>query len=416
MIKKIRFEQIRKGMYIHELCASWMSSPFWQKSFLIENQAMIDKIRKAGIQEAWIDTTKGCDVLVVSEAVEAKEPDPEPEVETEVAPEPRVPYDTITSVSMDAEMGRAAQIVGKSKTAVFSMFSEARMGKAIEAEQAMPLVEEIANSVMRNPGALIGLARLKTADDYTYMHSVAVCALMIALARQLKLNDDETREAGLAGLLHDIGKMAVPAEILNKPGKLTDEEFVSIKEHPGAGYEMLLEAKGVGQIALDVCLHHHEKMDGTGYPKGLKGDQISLYAKMGAVCDVYDAITSNRPYKAGWCPAESLKKMSEWARGHFDETVFQAFVRSIGIYPVGTLVKLQSGRLGVVVEQQIGKSLLLPKVRAFFSTQSLAYISPVLLDLSAPGNRDKIVSREDASTWGLKDIDRFWLGDAAGPQ
>jgi hypothetical protein len=137
---------------------------------------------------------------------------------------------------------------------------------------------------------------------------------------------------------------------------------------------------------------------------------------MGAVCDVYDAITSNRPYKAGWCPAESLKKMSEWARGHFDETVFQAFVRSIGIYPVGTLVKLQSGRLGVVVEQQIGKSLLLPKVRAFFSTQSMAYISPVLLDLSAPGNRDKIVSREDASTWGLKEIDRFWLGDAAGPQ
>lgn len=416
MIKKIRFEQIRKGMYIHELCASWMSSPFWQKSFLIENQAMVDKIRKAGIQEAWIDTTKGCDVLVVPEAVEVTEPEPEPEVETVVAPEPRVPYDTITSVSMDAEMGRAAQIVGKSKTAVFSMFSEARMGKAIEAEQAMPLVEEIANSVMRNPGALIGLARLKTADDYTYMHSVAVCALMIALARQLKLNDDETREAGLAGLLHDIGKMAVPAEILNKPGKLTDEEFVSIKEHPGAGYEMLLEAKGVGQIALDVCLHHHEKMDGTGYPKGLKGDQISLYAKMGAVCDVYDAITSNRPYKAGWCPAESLKKMSEWARGHFDETVFQAFVRSIGIYPVGTLVKLQSGRLGVVVEQQIGKSLLLPKVRAFFSTQSMAYISPVLLDLSAPGNRDKIVSREDASTWNLKEIDRFWLGDAAGPQ
>ncbi|MBC3879775.1 HD-GYP domain-containing protein [Undibacterium sp. LX40W] len=416
MIKKISFEQIRKGMYIHELCASWMSSPFWQKSFLIENQATIDKIRKAGIQEAWIDTTKGCDVLVVAENIVVAEVDPEPEVEVFAEPEPRVPYDTITPISMDAEMGRAAQIVGKSKTAVFSMFTEARMGKAIEAEQAMPLVEEIANSVMRNPGALIGLARLKTADDYTYMHSVAVCALMIALARQLKLSDNETREAGLAGLLHDIGKMAVPSDILNKPGKLTDEEFVSIKEHPGAGYEMLLEAKGVGQIALDVCLHHHEKMDGTGYPKGLKGDQISLYAKMGAVCDVYDAITSNRPYKAGWCPAESLKKMSEWARGHFDETVFQAFVRSIGIYPVGTLVKLQSGRLGVVVEQQMGKSLLLPKVRAFFSTQSMAYISPVLLDLSAPGNRDKIVSREDAITWGLKEIDRFWLGDAAGPQ
>ncbi|MBR7798417.1 HD-GYP domain-containing protein [Undibacterium fentianense] len=415
MLKKISQAEIRKGMYIQELCASWMSSPFWQKSFMIDSQATIEKIRNAGIKEVWIDTAKGCDVLV-EEAIAPTPIEVAPESVIELAPiEPRVPFSEVQSVSMDAEMGRAAKIVDKSKSAVFSMFSEARMGKAIEAEQAMPLVEEIANSVMRNPGALIGLARLKTADDYTYMHSVAVCALMIALSRQLGLNDDDTREAGLAGLLHDIGKMAVPADILNKPGKLTDEEFVSIKEHPSAGYEMLLESKGVGQIALDVCLHHHEKMDGTGYPKGLKGDQISLFAKMGAVCDVYDAITSNRPYKAGWCPAESLKKMSEWSRGHFDEVVFQAFVRSIGIYPVGTLVKLQSGRLGVVVEQQIGKSLLLPKVRAFFSTKSMAYISPALLDLSGPGNQDKIVSREDASTWGLKDIDRYWLGDATGP-
>jgi putative nucleotidyltransferase with HDIG domain len=416
MLKKVKHHQLRRGMYIQELCTTWMSSPFWQKSFLIEDQDAILKIKKAGIQEAWIDTAKGVDVLV--EEVVNQIP-AEPEVVPEIkAPAPvveeKLSFDKVTRVSMDEEMGRAASIVGKSKGAVFSMFSEARMGKAIEAEQAMPLVEEIANSVMRNPGALIGLARLKTADDYTYMHSVAVCALMIALSRQLGLSDDQTREAGLAGLLHDIGKMAVPSDILNKPGKLTDAEFISVKEHPAAGYAMLLEAKGVGEIALDVCLHHHEKMDGSGYPKGLAGDQISLYAKMGAVCDMYNAITSNRPYKAGWCPAESLRKMSEWAKGHFDEAVFQAFVKSIGIYPVGTLVRLQSGRLGVVIEQQ-PKSLLLPKVRAFFSTKSLTYISPALLDLAGAGIQDRIVSREDASTWDLKDIDRYWLGDSAGP-
>ncbi|MFZ6817977.1 HD-GYP domain-containing protein [Undibacterium sp. Ji22W] len=415
MLKKIKFTQLRQGMYIQELCASWMSSPFWQKSFLIDSQSVLNKIKVAGIQEAWIDTSKGCDVLV--EETKSELPLPVKSEAPDSSPsQVRAPitYSEIESVSMDAEIGRAAKIVDKSKGAVFSMFSEARMGNAIEAEQAMPLVEEIAHSVMRNPGALIGLARLKTADDYTYMHSVAVCALMIALARQLRLSDEDTREAGLAGLLHDIGKMAVPSGILNKPGRLTDEEFVAVKEHPSAGHAMLLESKGVGQIALDVCLHHHEKVDGSGYPKGLKGDQISLYAKMGAVCDVYDAITSNRPYKVGWCPAESLKKMSEWSRGHFDEAVFQAFVRSIGIYPVGTLVKMQSGRLGVVVEQQVGKSLLLPKVRVFFSTKSMTYISPAFLDLAAAGAQDKIVSREDASTWGLKDIDRYWLGDAVG--
>ena len=412
MLKKINVKQLRIGMYIQELCSSWMDSPFWQKSFMLENQASLDKVNISKIQEVWIDTNKGLDTVIDRIVIDASS-----KPEEKLVPAVKIPmlFKDIRPVSMDEEMVRAVNIVGNSKQAVFSMFNEARMGNAVDAEKAMPLVEEIASSVMRNPGALIGLARLKTADDYTYMHSVAVCALMIALSRQLGLDDDKTREAGLAGLLHDIGKMAVDLDILNKPGKLTDAEFISVKEHPAAGHRMLLEANGVGEIALDVCLHHHEKMDGSGYPDRLSGDQISLYARMGAVCDVYDAITSNRPYKQGWCPAESLHKMSEWSKGHFDEAVFQAFVMSIGIYPVGTLVRLQSGRLGVVIEQQVGKSLMSPKVRVFFSTKSSTYITPELLDLAGPGLQDKIVMREDADKWDLKDINRFWLGDAVNP-
>jgi putative nucleotidyltransferase with HDIG domain len=410
MLKKIEVKFLRKGMFVKELCSSWMDTPFWKKSFLLDDLATLEKIKSTGIKEVWIDISKGLDVLI--EVVVEVIP---PTVEDVPAPipikAPAVAFSQIAPVSMAAEMGRAASIVGESKKAVFSMFNEARMGNAVDAGNIMPLVEEIAGSVMRNPGALIGLARLKTADDYTYMHSVAVCALMIALSRKLGLDDNQTREAGLAGLLHDIGKMAIPSEILNKPGKLTDAEFVSVKEHPAAGHKMLLESKGVSAISLDVCLHHHEKMDGSGYPKKLSGDAISLFAKMGAVCDVYDAITSNRPYKQGWCPAESLGKMSEWSKGHFDPVVFQAFIKSIGIYPVGTLVRLQSGRLGVVVEQQLVKSILLPKVRVFFSSKSLSYITPELLDLAGPGLQDKIVAREDASKWGLKDINRYWLGD-----
>jgi putative nucleotidyltransferase with HDIG domain len=415
MLKKVTVSQLREGMYIHELCSSWISSPFWQKSFLIDHEDTLLKIQKSSVKEAYIDTSKGLDVHeeVPVVVIESSPPEvsQEPVAAKKIPMEKAKDFSAIAKTSFASEVGRAAEIVDQSKAAVCTMFNEARMGKAIEAEQAMPLVEEIACSVMRNPSALIGLARLKTADDYTYMHSVAVCALMIALSRQLNLNDEQTREAGLAGLLHDIGKMSVPLTILNKPGRLTDDEFVSVKSHPKAGYEMLKEAQGVGEIALDVCLHHHEKMDGSGYPKGLKGDQLSIYAKMGAVCDVYDAITSNRPYKSGWCPAESLRKMSEWAGGHFDEVVFQAFIRSIGIYPVGTLVQLQSGRLAVVIEQQVGKSLLHPKVRVFFSTKSNTYITPILLDLAGPGLQDKIISREEASSWGIKDLNRFWLSD-----
>ncbi|MFZ6672432.1 HD-GYP domain-containing protein [Undibacterium sp. Xuan67W] len=416
MLKKIEIKQLRVGMYVQELCSSWMDTPFWQKSFMIDDQNILTKVLSTKIKEAWIDTSKGLDVYVETEP---EPPAPtiqlaEPEVVTIVKPPPP-PFSEIPGVSMEDEVGRAAKIVSRSKQAVFSMFNEARMGKAVEVENVLPLVDEIASSVMRNSGALIGLARLKTKDDYTYMHSIAVCALMIALSKQLGLSDEQTREAGLAGLLHDIGKMMVADDILNKPGKLTDAEFVSVKHHPVAGYKMLLEVEGISEVALDVCLHHHEKVDGSGYPERLKGEQISLFAKMGAVCDVYDAITSNRPYKQGWCPAESVKKMAEWSKGHFDEAVFQAFVRSIGIFPVGTLVRLESGRLGVVVEQQTGKSLLSPKVRVFFSIKSMAYIMPELLDLAGPGLQDKIVAREDAVKWGLKDINRYWLGDASTP-
>ena len=246
------------------------------------------------------------------------------------------------------------------------------------------------------------------------MHSVAVCALMIALGRQLHLDERLIRQVGIAGLLHDLGKAMMPMEVLNKPGKLTDAEFRIMKGHPEAGFKLLQEGKSVDDIAFDVVLHHHEKTDGSGYPKGLKDSKISLYAKIGAVCDVYDAITSNRPYKAGWDPAESLRKMAEWANGHFDPTVFQAFVKSLGIYPIGSLVRLNSGRLGLVIEQS-SKSLLTPRVKVFFSTRSNARIRPELIDLSLPGCAEKIASREDPANWNFPDLNELWSGIKIAP-
>ena len=180
------------------------------------------------------------------------------------------------------------------------MFSDARMGRAMNTEDVDLLVEEISTSVMRHPHALISLSRLKTTDEYTYMHSVAVCALMVALARQMDLDEDQVREAGVAGLMHDVGKMMIDPAILNKPDRLTYEEYEVMKHHPQAGLEILQGCERVTRLVMDVCLHHHEKVDGSGYPHGLKDEEISLLAKMGAICDVYDAVTSDRPYKKGW--------------------------------------------------------------------------------------------------------------------
>ena len=406
MLKKINVKHLVVGMYLKEFCGSWMDHPFWRNSFVITDPKDVERILASNITEVWIDSSKGLDIAAGETAVSEEES--EARVDAELSRAAQAQRET-APIPASEEFARAAKICAQSKLAVTSMFQEARMGKAVDTANAQKLVEEINDSVSRNPGALISLARLKTADDYTYMHSVAVCALMIALSKQLGLSEQETRRAGIAGLLHDLGKALMPMEVLNKPGKLTDEEFAIIKKHPAEGHRLLLGNSGADEMMLDVVLHHHEKIDGTGYPKGLKGEEISLFAKMGAVCDVYDAITSNRPYKAGWPPSESLRKMAEWAKGHFDQRVFQAFVKSLGIYPIGSLVRLESGRLGLVIDQS-EKSLLAPCVKVFYSTHSQARILPEIIDLSRPGCHEKIAGREDPAKWNFPDLDELWSG------
>lgn len=420
MLLKIKTADLKMGMHIKELCGSWLEHPFWRASFMLSNERDLERILSSGVDEVWIDTSKGVapDSLVNSKSLgqedsaadmvlEASALDVGSKVDGSKAMgvEPHQELHSETPVSLSEEVDRAASICNQAKSAVKSMFSEARMGKALDAKDALPIVEEISNSVMRNPGALISVARLKSKDEYTYMHSVAVCALMVALARQLGFDDKASRLAGLAGLLHDIGKISIESAVLNKPGSLNDQEWRQIRSHPQAGYDMLAKSSDMPKEVLDVCLRHHEKVDGSGYPGKFKGDEISLLAKMGAVCDVYDAITSDRPYKKGWSPAESIKKMAEWSKGHFDETVFRAFVKSVGIYPTGSLVKLESKRLAVVCDQS-KDSLLHPKVKVFYSIRSQSRIVPEMLDLGK--SSDKIVSKEIPDDWGFDDLENLW--------
>ena len=393
-------------MFLHGFDGPWLKNPFWKSKFLLREAADLRAAHNCGIAEFWIDPLRG-------DAPAAPAPDPAPPQTAMPAPAVTAPAPPARAerVAFDQEMRHAASMFREARGATVAMFNEARLGNAIDTDFCMPLVTEITQSIMRNPGALISLVRLKAGDDYTYMHSVAVCALMVALAQTLGLDDDACKEAGMAGLLHDIGKACLPLDILQKPGKLTDAEFDTVRRHPERGHALLLQGELTSAAVLDVCLHHHEKVDGSGYPHGLAGTDITLFARMGAVCDVYDAITSNRPYKTGWDPAESVARMLSW-HGHFDEQVLTAFIKTVGIYPVGSLVALRSGRVAVVIEQN-PDAFTKPVVKVFFSNKSAVHIAVERIDLARPGEQDIIVGREARERWDSRLIDGLWAGEWA---
>jgi HD-GYP domain-containing protein (c-di-GMP phosphodiesterase class II) len=406
MLKKIDASQLRIGMFIHDLDCGWLDHPFLRNRFLLSTEDEIRKIRSAQIRGLVIDCSKGLDVDAPTLAQARAQVEAELQ---RLALEPAV----AARVPVAEELQRATQVRRQAAGLVRTVMQDARLGKAVELDQVSPVVESITASILRNPGALLGLLRIKSKDDYTFLHSVSVCTLLVAFCRSRKLDDGTIYQAGLGGLLHDTGKALVPDDILNKPGPLTDEEFAIVKKHPKDGYDLLRRSPGIGPIPLDITLHHHERRDGNGYPDRQGVAEISALAQMATIVDVYDAITADRVYHKGVPAAEALRKMYEWSKFHFNPVFVQEFVRCVGIYPVGTLVLLESGRLGVVAEAH-ESNLLTPMVNVFFNTRSQTYIKPQALDLSRPlgfGGGDKIASHESPEKWQVDPMRFLALAD-----
>ncbi|MDQ8020462.1 MAG: HD-GYP domain-containing protein [Moraxellaceae bacterium] len=406
MIKKIPVSALRVGMYVQELDCDWLTHPFLRSSFKVSDEKQIAKIVDTGIHHVYIDTERGLDAPDAPTEAEVRESLQQEIIKlAQDAPAP------VIRVSTAEEMARATAVKSRAQALVRNVMADARLGRAVEVEQAEGIVEQITNSILRNGGALVGLLTIKNKDDYTFLHCVSVCALLVAFARSVGLDDATTHLVGMGGLLHDTGKALVPDHILNKPGRLTDAEFDVIKRHPRDGYDILSKTPEVGGIPLDITLHHHERMDGKGYPDGLPPEKIQQVVRMAAIADVYDAITADRCYHRGIPATDALRKLHEWSAHHFDPTLVQAFIRCVGIYPVGTLVRLESGRLGVVLQQN-EKNLLQPLLKIVFSTKSNAPVEPYELDLSRGmgfGGADSIVAHEDPKKWGI-DVSRFISG------
>jgi len=398
MIKKISIQQLKPGMFIHDINCVWMEHPFLVGALKIKNDKTIEKIAGLGVREVYIDTLKGLDVIDAPTETEVNA-----EIEHKMIAMVQQVKPITTTSTLSEELKRSREVYGEANKIISNIMHDVRIGKQIEVERIDPVVEKMANSILRNKDALLSLCRIKNKDDYTFLHSVSVGALLISFAHALDFKRDVIKLLGVGGMLHDIGKTKVPNEILNKPGALTEEEFVIMKSHVVHGCSILRKSPGIAQVSFDVASQHHERFDGSGYPLGLKNSEMSVYGQMAAIVDVYDAITADRCYHKGMEPTVAIRKMFEWSKFHFNPKLLRTFIRIVGIYPVGTLVMLESGKIGVVIEQS-ETDMTRPLVRIIFDAKKNYFIAPKNIDLAKPlgqGGGDRIVNYESSAKWNI---------------
>ncbi len=277
--------------------------------------------------------------------------------------------------------------------AVSGIMNNVRIGQSIETQSAKEVVGHMVDEVTENQDAILNLMNIKSFDDYTFTHNINVATISCLIGQQIGLSHDQLKELGMGGLLHDVGKLKIPLAILNKDGKLSDEEFKEMKRHSTYGYEILQKAKDLSENVRLVALQHHEKVNGKGYPKGLTGETISRNARICAVADVYDALTTDRPYRTAMAPYDAVKILMAGVDSQFDAQVMDAFLRKFSIYPSGSLVQLNDNSVGLILKVN-PKSVLRPVIK-------------LLMDR----NRKRVKDRAEIDLMGEKNL--FIRGPAA---
>ncbi|MGL4474293.1 MAG: HD-GYP domain-containing protein [Shewanella sp.] len=326
----------------------------------IQDRTAIAKIIKSGIKFVWIDPSKSAPGSIVQAKSKTS---------------------TTSGGNRDVRQTNAKKLLGEAKGLIKKVLGEIYEGKAIEVEPFEALAENMIESVMLDVDAFKCISALRTKDAYLLEHSVNVAFLLVTFGRHLKLDKQLLKDMAIGGILHDVGKIRVDNKVLHKPGKLTPEEFEHMKLHQVYALEEMKAAKGLSQVSKDVCLMHHEKLDGKGYPRGLNADQIPLHGRMSCICDIFDALTATRCYKQAMSPASAFKILLSLTPFHLDQQLVYEFIRCVGVYPVGSLVELSDGRVGIVWDAK-ERDALHPIVKCFYSLKHQRYTDIEYLDLN----------------------------------
>lgn len=379
MSKEIPISELKPGMYVTAVTKQSRSIKVKNEGY-INDPTKIAALKKSGVSAVIIDPSK---------TKTNKEELGESNAEQADSPAEQIKYSTKPKVSLDSEMKNASVLYEEAKTLQSKLLSTIKDGNEINIAEVKNTTENIVQSIFRNQDALSCMARLRTKDQYLVEHSLNVSVLMSMFAKHLNLDRQTIDDLALGAFLHDMGKIKIPDEILHKKGKFTDSEYKLMQGHVQLGVDALKYTPGIPKLALEVVIQHHERLDGRGYPKQLDANNISQYGRMIAIVDSYDAMTAERVYKAGMHPIKAFKILTNDAPHAYDKELVEEFIQCLGVYPVGTLVKLTSGKLGLISQLNSGKPLQ-PFVRVFYNTRLNQNIAIEEIDLSNRRTQDEI--------------------------
>ncbi|MEP4146522.1 MAG: HD-GYP domain-containing protein [Halioglobus sp.] len=399
---KVPTSDLSKGMFISGLDRDWLGTPFLTQGFLLESDEDISRVRDY-CEHVWIDVHK-CVHISATLARHAKG-------ERDRVPLPEIfkgrdLHNYAEETAWKDEHPRASKALDTLLDDITDIFDKAADSGKLDAVRLKTSADPIVGSIARNPDACLWLGRLKQHDEYSYQHSLSVAIWAVALGRQIGLHKRDLRSLAIGAMLMDVGKLLVDPELLQANRELTEEETKEMRHHVAHGVHLVKKSGIINQDVLDMVGFHHERYDGSGYPRGLRGDEIPTFARIAAIVDTYDAITSNRSYADARAPAEAVKVLYEARDKQFQAELVEAFIQAVGIYPAGTIVELTSGEVGIVVAESRTRRLL-PKVILVLNRKKEHYPRPKLVDLQDTQGRyqDKPISISRSLEPGAYDID-----------